>query len=88
MDPDELLRRLRRAAKDAIETEDEMQERLPDLEVVVGDLAALGQMVQDLDTWLSRGGFLPKAWKDSATATPDGELAPKKTARKKRNRAL
>lgn len=53
MDPNAALKKIR----DLVETMDGQ----PD-EMIVGMAEELAVLVQGLDEWLSKGGFLPKAW--------------------------
>ena len=52
MDPDEALRKMRQALK---WYEDGMEDDMAEEQLVVA--------ARDLDEWLSKGGFLPEAWK-------------------------
>ena len=66
MDPTENLRRQRELAKQIVSildnTGDEGLSELEELDVI--DFAnELAELVQGLDQWLSRGGFLPADWK-------------------------
>jgi len=54
MDPDEALKLLRDACRDALAAE----ESTP-------DTIDIAERFLALDEWLKRGGFLPKAWKRS-----------------------
>lgn len=60
MDPDEALRRIRELAA-------ELLDNYPGTDFLPSsnyetDATALAEKVQDLDGWLSRGGFAPQAW--------------------------
>jgi hypothetical protein len=56
MDPDEVLKRIREACA-------ELDSELASSDhVSAASAGALVSAVQDLDEWLSRGGFLPIAW--------------------------
>lgn len=53
MDPDENLKEQRRIAKSVLDCEGDCDS---------GDLVRLCELVQALDEWISKGGFLPKRW--------------------------
>ncbi len=55
MDPDETLRRLRRAV----------------VEQPGDECGEIGELVDALDGWLSRGGALPQAWRTFQRADGD-----------------
>jgi len=55
MDPDEVLRRVRALVKALGDSEDASDSLLLGV--------ALVEAFEALDGWLSRGGFLPAAWK-------------------------
>jgi hypothetical protein len=52
MDPDANLAEIRRLTQDGADLSDDQMERL-----VV--------LIQALDAWISKGGFLPKAWRQN-----------------------
>lgn len=52
MDPEETLRRLRVLAENAINDA-----------VADEDAVEMAELFQAMDGWLSKGGFLPAAWK-------------------------
>lgn len=54
MDPNKLLEEIRETYRRINEGEDYVDS---------GDAVALAELVQCMDTWLSRGGFKPDAWK-------------------------
>ncbi len=51
MDPDEALRRIREIVK-----------RVNENDNFESDVPELGNLVQALDEWLTKGGFLPALW--------------------------
>lgn len=59
MDPDEALAQIRQHVKDILETEKEEDDL---------DVMRFAELVQGLDEWISKGGFLPQAWKTSHRA--------------------
>jgi hypothetical protein len=67
MDPNEALRRLRAAIARARQLADGDSN---DAEIEAWQ--EVGEYVQALDDWLSKGGFLPNAW---LSAPPAGQLA-------------
>ena len=56
MDPNATLAELRGAASRIVDELD--HERQPDLD----DVQRIAEAFQDLDEWLSKGGFLPADW--------------------------
>lgn len=60
MDPNRTLLELRAAIKRVLESDPQDQE---DYEQFEEDASQLANAADDLDNWLSRGGFLPDAWK-------------------------
>lgn len=57
MDPNEALRRIRELVRPGAERDDP-------------DGSELSELVAGLDEWLSRGGFLPEAWRRADTMVP------------------
>ncbi|MET0351219.1 MAG: hypothetical protein ABW067_15615 [Rhizobacter sp.] len=55
MDPDELLHRIREGVAEALEESGAKRTDLVD---------ELAENVNALDDWLSKGGFLPGAWRE------------------------
>lgn len=60
MDPNETLRRLRDIAALVLHLADTDDNGVPE------PMLEMAELFDGLDTWLTRGGFLPDAW-----ATPD-----------------
>lgn len=59
MDPNETLRRLRELLSTRQNLDDDDQDNDQELIRVGDDIA---ELVEALDTWLTKGGFLPAAW--------------------------
>ena len=57
MDPNAVLQTIRDLAVLCLERSDQGRRFLE-----AGAIAELSATILDLDTWLSRGGFLPKDW--------------------------
>jgi hypothetical protein len=65
MDPNanlEELRRLLEALRSRADAADWEWSNLDQCHKQIGDAARVADLVEALDEWLSRGGFLPKAW--------------------------
>jgi len=58
MDPNETIKRLRSWAANRLEKADNIEGNAPD-----GNDAEAAEPFAALDTWLTRGGFLPEAWR-------------------------
>jgi hypothetical protein len=61
VDPDETLKEIRRLSAIVRDRCDRGED--PDVD---GSAAELAEAVQNLDEWLSKGGFLPAAWREEA----------------------
>ena len=59
MDPDENLKELRRLMK-----------RAEDDELDNDEVCRAGELFCELDEWIERGGFLPKAWQPRKVKAP------------------
>jgi len=57
MDPDANLHQQRRIARRILTALD--VDRVPDAD----DIAALAELVEAMDGWLAKGGFLPERWR-------------------------
>ena len=62
MDPNETLKGMRLIAEHFLSDQPGYQ-GTPDGEPTMDDARELAELVQAIDGWLSRGGFLPDAWK-------------------------
>jgi hypothetical protein len=69
MDPNKLLEEIREilGKEYYVDCTEESREKdfnslTPRNQMLLDDGDRLSGLVQDLDSWLSRGGFLPKAW--------------------------
>lgn len=63
MDPTANLTQLRELANDAVSDAPDAGEDLADaLNDALCKLAELGELVLALDTWITKGGFLPADW--------------------------
>jgi hypothetical protein len=58
MDPDEALREMRKLSETLIRCGDDHIH----LEAYAEDVVRLAELVQAIDGWLSKGGFLPRGW--------------------------
>jgi len=72
MDPNETLRQIRTAVMAALALADDYEKdpdpaTAEDAEDYLNQLDELAQLVNSLDEWLSRGGFLPAAWAETAS---------------------
>ena len=61
MDPNETLKNIRKLSDEIFDI-DESDEFLPTTEEVVGLACDLAYLVQYLDGWIKKGGFLPDDW--------------------------
>lgn len=64
MDPDEALRQIRECLEDYRRAENH-----DNPEAVSLALARLAEITDGLDAWISKGGFLPRAWRKLRTLT-------------------
>jgi hypothetical protein len=79
MDPDETLARIRELVatyNEAVDERDAENETVKDYEgyedTLLGVVEVLPGLVEALDEWLSKGGFMPEAWR--APAARDGRV--------------
>lgn len=65
MDPDANLNEQRELAASILETLDVDEDDVENIDIdeLRYDVERLAELVQSLDTWISRGGFLPKDWR-------------------------
>lgn len=68
MDPDANLREQRELARAIIERFDRVDEHTGrysdlDMEGQISDAERLAELIQALDEWITKGGFLPKDWR-------------------------
>jgi hypothetical protein len=62
MDPNILLLEMLRLADDILATDGTFEVDVDDMQARDKDAVELAQRVRDLDQWLRKGGFLPRAW--------------------------
>ena len=63
MDPDAALEQIRECLAEYRTAEDR-----DDPEAVTEALARLAEITEGLDAWISKGGFLPRAWRAALNA--------------------
>lgn len=63
MDPDANLEEQRSLSESILEALDVDEDEEVDMDAVRDDANRLAELVQALDQWISRGGFLPKDWR-------------------------
>jgi hypothetical protein len=73
MDPDANLEEQRSLAAEAMKIQDACSDNgdyTPEQQERHAEIACrLAELVQALDEWIMKGGFLPKEWRDARTAS-------------------
>lgn len=60
MDPDTTLQELRALAHELIFCDEDNREKLE------ANAVRTGELIQALDEWITKGGFLPEAWQKAS----------------------